>query len=477
MRSLKFSCAVSSAWLTAGRNISFPPGPFKKRQDKSTLEEREKEATEKGFARRETLDDIDLLLKNTPSPEKLPESGVQVLNLPKDTETTPFDSYKRSTVDFSSRVTPHGIVGVGLGAGFGSLPDKRLGFLRPRNSLQPRGIKEPKYDENGMPIEDSSLSDTELIKKRKEYLQSFSGTTMSHREHFLLVDLDFEKDSILFGDTREEFERNVAIMKKVILAYQRWERTDNMYYYATFCLKLATIWVLIECAHEYAELQLLASNYDTFTEAINEEIYRLDDKRRNDVREAREELKLHPPQFTATLQAMLAEKQRLVAAKAATEEKEAAPRSKLTSSGMQTESITEGERPRGTIPVDEFYAKYGQRHPLDTTDDLRLAKKAKKEEVEAEMRRLSQTVGARERERAWQRHLASVRKFLFPLWWKSALTKEDFAYYSYAASPTSIEAIKKLRRKVLPKSEDYTQIVRDEMIAYENKKRELELAV
>ncbi|EAN89550.1 hypothetical protein Tc00.1047053508273.130 [Trypanosoma cruzi] len=34
-------------------------------------------------------------------------------------------------------------------------------------------------------------------------MQGFEGATMSHREHFLLVDPDFESDAVILGSTQE----------------------------------------------------------------------------------------------------------------------------------------------------------------------------------------------------------------------------------------------------------------------------------
>lgn len=501
------SSLVSRHFCKHARFFSLPPTSTKEHAEK--LKRLKAEAEQKGFARRENMDDIDLLLQNTKGAEVLSESGVQVANLPsKAGEVTPFDEYKHSTVEYSSRVAPHGITTPGLGAGFGIVPDKRFGFLRPPKSLQPRGggELEPKYDENGMPI-DLTLSKSELIQRRKEYLKSFQGSTMSSREHFLLVDLDFEKDSILFGDTREEFERNVNIMKKVIVAYQRWERSDNFYYYATLILKLLTIWVLMECMHQYYELHLLATHYAIFTEVTEEEIHDLATKRERDFREAEEELARHPPNFTSTMRAIIAERERIRAAEADKKKTTSESVAQTTTSTSSSPSVAEGTAealssnsvvqrvmggsgpsapgqenlqdakdlkdvslsPNNSIPVSEFYAKHGTRHPMDTTGEKATLELKKKQERETEMSRLQQK----------RKEEVSLKVKIQGMWkwcWHRAsslylpLTKEELAQFSYAASPTSIDAVRRLRRILLPRSEDYTQIVREEMLAYKEEK-------
>ncbi|EKG08577.1 hypothetical protein TCSYLVIO_000272, partial [Trypanosoma cruzi] len=199
------SCIILRDGRLDERQQPSPGAPL----DRDQLQGLEAEAQQRGFMRRDSPDAKVYMEMSFRQPERI-GGGVPVANLPPvKREKTEFDAYQRSTRDFTSQVTPYGTTGVGLGAGFGAREDKRLGFLRPRK-LQPFGGESsivPKYDENGMPIE-AGLTKEQLLKKRLAYMKSFEGTTMSHREHFLLVDLDFERDAMIFGKTREEFEEN-----------------------------------------------------------------------------------------------------------------------------------------------------------------------------------------------------------------------------------------------------------------------------
>ncbi|KAF8279578.1 hypothetical protein TcBrA4_0101120 [Trypanosoma cruzi] len=147
-----------------------------------------------------------------------------------------------------------------------------------------------------MPIE-AGLTKEQLLKKRLAYMKSFEGTTMSHREHFLLLDLDFERDAMIFGNTREEFEENVTKLKEVISKYTRWERNDNFYYYGIIALKALTAWVLMECVQQHYELKLLAGHYEDFVEAMEETVSGIEENLQRDMRRAREELQSHRPDF------------------------------------------------------------------------------------------------------------------------------------------------------------------------------------
>lgn len=62
----------------------------------------------------------------------------------------------------------------------------------------------------------------ERFRQQQQLVRSMSGTTFNKHEHPLLIDLDFAKDAHLYGNTREEFERNVRKMKQLISTFQRW---------------------------------------------------------------------------------------------------------------------------------------------------------------------------------------------------------------------------------------------------------------
>ncbi|ORC87283.1 uncharacterized protein TM35_000232540 [Trypanosoma theileri] len=491
--------------------------------DETRSRELEVEALERGFMRRDTPDSKVYMETHLTRPECI-SGGVPVCNLPPvEREKTEFDVYQRSTRDFTSQVTPYGTTGVGLGAGFGAKEDKRLGFLRPRK-LQPFGGESsivPKYDENGMPI-DPTLRKDQLMKKRLEYMKSFEGTTMSHREHFLLVDLDFEKDAMLFGNTRGEFERNVTKLKQVISTYTAWERTDNFYYYGTFVLKALTAWVLMECLQQYYELKLLAGHYDDFVEATEATLDGLEADFHRDLHRAREELQSHKPDFRPIVEAVRREKRRLLDAKTAqiTEQK-VVERNNSDSSNSNNDNNNsnrnnnkivsdsnnnESTEKDLTIALGEalgahnsgnerqlYHQQHGQQekqhhqqenlsgngshsvvyHPMDTTNEQGYLASLQQREMQHEMKRLHDTATASK---------TGSYSMVAAIWRKirgvegedaavlTPLQQEDFARLSYAASPTSIDTLRSIRRILLPRSEDYIQVVREEMLEYRREK-------
>ncbi|CBH09641.1 hypothetical protein, conserved [Trypanosoma brucei gambiense DAL972] len=470
--------------------------------DETCAEELEKDASQRGFMRRDSANSKVYMEETLPKPERI-SGGVAVMNLPPmEKERTEFDVYQRSTRDYTSQVTPYGTVGVGLGAGFGAREDKRLGFLRPRK-LQPFGGESsivPKYDENGMPI-DESLTREQLIKKRLAYMKSFEGTTMSHREHFLLVDLDFEKDAMIFGTTREEFERNVTRLKQVISEYSRWERTDNFYLYSTIVLKILTAWVLLECIQQYYELQLFSIHYDDFVEATEETLNSLAYDLERDMKRAREELIANPPDFRPVVEAVRREKRRLLDEDAKRVTKETPVVDSSGSEEAKERNATDGvslasqlddiipaciggdgcpKQPlEGTVvPLETSALNRDVRdddalrpHPMDTTQEKLYLDSLRRREAQKEMRRLQDqavdagpSVGVFGSFWQWVRGGGNV--VITPL------LQEDFTRLSYAASPTSIETLRSIRRILLPRSEDHIQVVREEMLEY---KREKEL--
>ncbi|KAG8345093.1 hypothetical protein ERJ75_000533900 [Trypanosoma vivax] len=457
--------------------------------DKSSVEHLEEEAAERGFMRRDTPNSKVYMEESFSKPERI-SSGVLVANLPPvEREKTEFDVYQRSTRDYTSQVTPFSTTGVGLGAGFGVREDKRLSFIRPRK-LQPFAGDSsiiPKYDENGMPIEES-LTREQLLKKRLAYMKSFEGTTMSHREHFLLVDLDFEKDAMIFGTTRAEFERNVTRLKQVVSEYSRWERTDNFYHYGTIILKILTVWLLMECVQQFYELRLLVEHYDDFVEAMEETLNSLEENLQKDLKRAREELVSHPPDFSSVLEAMRCEKRRLLKESAGAAGKGSEVRD--TGAGINRSEgavlssviaeITAAPSQRGTgrgaiggVGADLVVGSATNEpkpHPMDTTHEEKYLSLLGRREAQREMRRLHEHTT----------NSTSPLGLVSTLWHRiggggggdtvTPLQQEDFSRLSYAASPTSIETLRAVRRILLPRSEDYTQTVREEMVEYKRQK-------
>jgi hypothetical protein len=468
----------------------------KVKDEEARWEEKKKEAASRGFGRRDTTEDKILMGQMFHAPESI-SGGVAVANLPaKKQEVTEFDAYQLSTTDFTSLVTPHGTPPAreksGLGAGFGAREDKRLGFLRPRQPLQPYTGSTaivPKFDENGIPI-DESLTPEQLMKKRKEYMKSFEGTTLSASEHFLLADLDFQKDAMLFGNTREEFERNVTKLKNVILAYNKWERTDNFYRYTTILLKLLTLWVLMESLQQFYELRLFAANYDDFVEAMEASIAALEQKRAVDFAEAARELQRHKPDFTPVLAAIAKERDRVmgkeareaVAQRQQTEAASANTSESCSSAGgilnlawealganIGRDSRLESQPTTAALSPLNLKAKDAS-HPMDTTNAEKHEARQRKAEEEREMRRLAAFHDGAAQGGVWASVWTRLKGVLRG---EDRLPKADFSRYSYAASPTSIEAMRAMRRILLPRSEDVVQVVREEMVAYKKQKEKL----
>ncbi|PBJ76111.1 hypothetical protein BCY84_10227 [Trypanosoma cruzi cruzi] len=494
------SCIILRDGRLDERQQPSPGAPL----DRDQLQGLEAEAQQRGFMRRDSPDAKVYMEMSFRQPERI-GGGVPVANLPPvKREKTEFDAYQRSTRDFTSQVTPYGTTGVGLGAGFGAREDKRLGFLRPRK-LQPFGGESsivPKYDENGMPIE-AGLTKEQLLKKRLAYMKSFEGTTMSHREHFLLVDLDFERDAMIFGNTREEFEENVTKLKEVISKYTRWERTDNFYYYGIIALKALTAWVLMECVQQHYELKLLAGHYEDFVEAMEETVSGLEENLQRDMRRAREELQSHRPDFRPVVEAVRHEKRRLLDAKATrmagpdvstVSNRNGNGKSHLPGEDFPAVGIeealgahdAEGKQGRQPPPLAQEQLQTQQRpavvpltatsgvkdqHPMDTTHEELYLTTLREQEAQHEMRRLQEAAAS-----------SRASYSVFGTLWRNLggtgvdsvlvtpLQQEDFARLSYAASPTSIETLRAIRRILLPRSEDHIQVVREEMLEYKQQK-------
>lgn len=412
-------------------------------------------------------------------------SGIRIYNLPpapppsaaeggeSSENTTGLKQYVKSTSDFLSQVTPNGTSGVGLGAGFGQRPDKRLGWLRPRQKdhltpLPPEEEKElllKKTEEEGiqdLPEAKTPEERKEQIQRMLTYMKSFEGTTLSGTGgHTLLADLDFEKDSLLFGRTRDEFIHNVETLKRVILNYEKWERTDNFYRYGTIFMQFSCVWLLVDCLQTHSRFQLLRDHFDDFVEATEEEIVLLQTKRAHDRELARQEFALNTPNFDSVIDQIVVERRRQESGEEEAKQKE------LVSHPMDTtkEALT-------LRAQSEEQRRRDMRIFLDHSED----------EMEKEKKQKSSSQGG------W-------KKFLFG--WASSsnahrgdddgkknedpkslsptattttkrplITAEDVVRYSYAAAPTSIATVRALRRVLLPRSDDFTQIVREEMEAY-----------
>lgn len=203
-------------------------------------------------------------------------------------------------------------------------------------------------------------------------------------EHFLLADLDHDKDSLMFGETREEFYENVEKMKRVIIEYTRWERSDNFYLYATRLCQVIVAWMLYDTWVQESRKTQLASSLDNYRAAHVEDLAGIEERRHAAMARAILELEVRPPNFAD-----------LVAR-------------------------------RNELEKDAGRSKRYVANPMDTMDQER------------------------------EKHAASVEQ-------QERLIK-------YALNPTSIPAVRNLRRIVLPQSGDWAALVREDMLAYRNAK-------
>ncbi|RNF02403.1 uncharacterized protein Tco025E_08402, partial [Trypanosoma conorhini] len=306
----------------------------------------------------------------------------------------------------------------------------------------------------------------------------------------------------------EEFERNVTKLKDVISKYTRWERTDNFYYYGTLLLKALTAWVLMECLQQHYELKLLADHYDDFVEAMEETRSGLEEDLRRDLQRARAELQAHRPDFRPVVEAVRREKRRLLDAEAArveglrastmdgNEGNNATGMSRVPGEGALAAGLGEAlgtggargdehaqpssspapqrapTQERASLVSTTAHDRVKVHHPMDTTHEQLYLSALQGQETEREMRRLQESAAS-------SRASYSV---VGALWRRirgggggdsalvTPLQQEDFARLSYAASPTSIDALRAIRRILLPRSEDHIQVVREEMLEYRRQK-------
>lgn len=475
-------------------------------------------AKQTGFMKRKDFDSHSFMMKTFAKSETLP-SGIKVYNLPPTVSAegdASFDQYRKTTSDYLSKVSPNTLVGVGLGAGFGSRGDKRLGWLRSRQDhLTPMPPEEEykallkKSETEGvqdLPEAKTPQERKEQIERLLKYMKSYDGMTLSHNDHFLLVDLDFEKDSLLFGSSREEFTKNVDKLKEVILQYNRWERTDNAYRYGTMFMKFATAWLLVDCLQTYLRFKVLRDSLDEFIVMTNETIESLKQKRLIDYEIAAKELEINPPNF-APVVATIVEERRRVREEAATKEREAQEAAAATQQALDalrgvslpsTDAAAEASSLFGTdvlaLPAVSANATPAARssaktlsdedrrlsHPMDTTHEAKV-----KAFLEADERRKAMSQFAKKEldEAGRSKERRSAFGFVASYFrGKDArvetsdgvlvepLSQADFVHFSYAAAPTSIATVRSVRRILLPRSDDYTQIVREEMVAYKKQK-------
>jgi hypothetical protein len=395
---------------------------------------------------KEIAERINHIDENYPDATVLP-SGIRVYNLPRAEQ---FSEYRRSTIDIASNVDSQKTLGVGFGAGVGAAADKRLGWLRPRQGSQEALAKHDEKQRNDELSQSFSTGDAidwknpeELRRHQKNVrakLAAMQGSTMSMNEHFLLCDLDFDRDAMLFGHTREEFESNAKKLQEVIVAYQRWERTDNFFRLGIWALRGAFLYLIIDIAHALTNIKMLEGFVDDFAAAVGEDIERLDAARHEACQKAVEAIRLNPPNFQDVLRKI---------------EEECA------------------ERQRGGREVTAS--------PMDTTSEQLFIEQRKDMERQHQMERFIDSEGPEHRPTtAPGSTLGSVTRRV--LGWalsgataqKATTSKElgrvDLSTLSFSAAPTSIDTVRAVRRILLPQSQDYTRIVHAEIVEYKREK-------
>ena len=471
-----------------------------------------------------------------------------ILNDDLNTTSGALGKYRRTTLSYVSNTEPDRIMGLGMGAGFGATEDKRLGFLRPKqeNPYLIQKVPDPEDENKDLahlpeeerqkvlapktPEEKRIAKQRELRKHQEQIAQSlqkmnaFKGTTFSPNEHFLLVDLDFDRDSLLFGNTREEFEMNVSKMKKVIVEYTHWERRDTFYLWGTWVLKAFFVYAMYDTWLNYRVKTLLADSFDDFTTVVAEDIENLRSKRDEDFERARLELKERAPDFTAMRATIEAERKRYREEKAAAhaevtslgakrttyhpmdtsgseEADENARMEKMKTDLMKfTELSTSKENPisqhyegnagevdpnkRASTDKDGHSilgATWGLVKKVATFEGFRQSHKSNlpgSNTPNATTPTNQQDPSAPQDEdiakkaASFTKPLRTVTPPTIP---RTAAEKQEedeavLARLSYAVAPTSIEAVKAIRRIILPRSDDFALIVRKEMLDYKNMK-------
>lgn len=123
-------------------------------------------------------------------------------------------------------------------------------------------------------------------------------------EHFLLTDLDFERDAIIFGNTREEFEANVNKVKKLVIDYQRWETNDTYYLWATRFLQAFCLYIIVDVWEQIRLKAILCASWENYKQYHEERLSEIERERHRALRCAEEHITRSPPTFTrAVLQA------------------------------------------------------------------------------------------------------------------------------------------------------------------------------
>jgi hypothetical protein len=117
-------------------------------------------------------------------------------------------------------------------------------------------------------------------------------------EHFLLADLDFEQDAIVYGKSREEFEANVNKVKRLVIEFQRWEASETYYKWSTRIVQAFVIYVLYDIWEQHRLKTLLCTSLPNFQQFHEERLSSLATVRKQAVDVAVALFQRTPPNFS-----------------------------------------------------------------------------------------------------------------------------------------------------------------------------------
>lgn len=201
---------ATAAQCSARRRATSGTDDGKKQKDEAKgLTEEEKFEFERLAAKRPTTarEIFNDTMRRYDETKFIATTSIQVENLPApiQKEASPMDEYKRSTTDFLSKLEPNsGGYGIGLGAGFGNTDDKKLTFFPSRKEALPElseGLRDDQltseeFRQQRIALQVQTKQQLDQVHKK---INAFRGSMFSMQEHFLLADLDFQRDSFSSG--------------------------------------------------------------------------------------------------------------------------------------------------------------------------------------------------------------------------------------------------------------------------------------
>ena len=237
-------------------------------------------------------------------------------------------------------------------------------------------------------------------------------------EHPLLCDIDLHQDAVMYGRTPEEFIKNVEEVKKLIINHSRWEKNDNKYYWGTRIAQFGCLVTLFDILRNSYATQVLRSGLSDYLAVSTEEIASLKIRRDEDFRMLKQEWNINPPDFSIV--------QGNIGGNTGARGTQQEAKLRAGTGG----AVTEADTVRSTPVV--------LQHPMDTSkrEDTLLQKQSGKVSEALEM------MGA-----------------------------ESYAtQLYYSNSPTAIPALKAARRVLMPQAEDFTSIVKEEILEHQRYK-------